>query len=102
MTRIEHFVERRIKVIHPGYFPTIPVLFPESRRDMGWSDCRKNMFYAYIGISFLFTWTAMFHLSIRQQPRGCSFGEMTCKAALGCSRVGLALCKKLKYNNCEG
>ncbi|CAL8138830.1 unnamed protein product [Orchesella dallaii] len=102
LTTIQYFGDKKIGFTRPFYFPIIPVLHPQSHVDMRLSFVRKILLILYLLVTTGFSLGLILHIGTREQPKGCVFGEMSCKAALGCSSAALAMCKKLKYRNCEG
>ncbi|CAL8134414.1 unnamed protein product [Orchesella dallaii] len=66
------------------------------------SGLRKLLLYSYLFLSVILTLVATVDLAAKSKPDGCIIGEMSCKAALGCTKVALAMCRKLKYKICTG
>ncbi|CAL8139102.1 unnamed protein product [Orchesella dallaii] len=94
--------DKTLRISRPFCCPILPILDPNSHEDMRRSGLRKLLLYLYLFLSTVFTLIATFQLALKREPDGCIIGDMSCKAALGCSKVGLAMCKKLKYKICTG
>ncbi|CAL8140417.1 unnamed protein product [Orchesella dallaii] len=102
LTAVQITADNTLRINRPLYCPILPILDPNSYRDMRRSGLRKMLFYLYLFHGVVFTLGATIHLALKYQADDCLIGDMSCKAALGCTEVGLALCKKLKYKNCTG
>ncbi|CAL8140851.1 unnamed protein product [Orchesella dallaii] len=102
LTVLQTTADKTLGISRPLCCPILPILDPNSHEDMRRSGLRKLLFYLYLFLCTIFTLIATFQLALKREPDGCYIGEMSCKAALGCSKVGLAMCKKLRYKICTG
>ncbi|CAL8138593.1 unnamed protein product [Orchesella dallaii] len=103
LTVVQITADKRLEIKRPFlYCPILPILDPNSHVDMRRSGLRKLLLYLYLFLSVVFTLGATIHLAVKHQPDFCVIGEMSCKAALGCTKIGLAMCRKLKYKDCTG
>ncbi|ODM90121.1 hypothetical protein Ocin01_16561 [Orchesella cincta] len=101
LTALQMTADRTLGIRRPMFCPIMPILSPHSHKDMKRSGFRKVLLVLYVILSALFMLAATLHLGLRFQPEVCTIGEMSCKAALGCTPLGLAMCKKLKYDICS-
>ncbi|CAL8140465.1 unnamed protein product [Orchesella dallaii] len=103
LTVLQITADKRLEIKRPFlYCPILPILDPNSHVDMRRSGLRKLLLYLYLFLSVIFTLGATIHLALKYQPDFCVIGKMSCKAALGCTKIGLAMCRKLKYKDCTG
>ncbi|CAL8140781.1 unnamed protein product [Orchesella dallaii] len=102
LTALQMTADKTLRIKRPSCCPILPILDPNSHEDMRRSGIRKLLLYLYLFLSTIFTLIATIQLALKREPDGCLIGEMSCKAALGCSKVGLAMCKKLRYKICTG
>ncbi|CAL8140425.1 unnamed protein product [Orchesella dallaii] len=103
LTVLQITTDKRVEIKRPFlYYPILPILDPNSHVDMRRSGLRKLLLYLYLFLSVVLTLGATIHLAVKHQPDFCVIGEMSCKAALGCTKIGLAMCRKLKYKDCTG
>ncbi|CAL8132519.1 unnamed protein product [Orchesella dallaii] len=102
LTVLQITADKRLEIKRPLLWcPILPILDPNSHVDMRSSGLRKLLFYLYLFLSIVFTLGATIHLAVKYQPDFCVIGEMSCKAALGCTKIGLAMCKKLSIKNAQ-
>ncbi|CAL8140783.1 unnamed protein product [Orchesella dallaii] len=102
LTVLQMTADKTLWISRPLCCPILPILDPKSHEDMRRSGIRKLLLYLYLFLSSIFTLIVTFQLALKHEPDGCIIGDMSCKAALGCSKVGLAMCKKVGYNICTG
>ncbi|CAL8144732.1 unnamed protein product [Orchesella dallaii] len=103
LTALQVTADRTLQIKRPmSYCPILPILDPNSHEDMRRSGLRKLLLYFYLFVSVILTLVATVDLAAKSKPDGCIIGEMSCKAALGCTKVALAMCRKLKYEICTG
>ncbi|CAL8113310.1 unnamed protein product [Orchesella dallaii] len=103
LTGLQVTADRTLEIKRPmSYRPILPILDPNAHEDMRRSGLRKLLLYGYLFLSVILTLGATLHLTAKSKPEGCIIGEMSCKAALGCTKGALAMCRKLKYKTCTG
>ncbi|ODM89370.1 hypothetical protein Ocin01_17314 [Orchesella cincta] len=95
-------VDTRLGFQRACYCPIVPIVSPEEGRDMRGSTWRRIVFILYLGTSGGLTIATVLNMILKSQVPGCVFGEMTCKSPVGCTSSALAVCKHLRYVNCEG
>ncbi|ODM89367.1 hypothetical protein Ocin01_17315 [Orchesella cincta] len=93
--------DSRLGFQRPWYCPIVPILPGDSTSDMRGSFVRQIVFIVYVGTSGGFTLATILNLGLKRQVAGCIFGEMTCKSPVGCTGAALAICKHLKYTECD-
>ncbi|CAL8138990.1 unnamed protein product [Orchesella dallaii] len=101
LTVLQYTADKGLHIKRPSYFPILPILDPKSYVDMKRTGLRKLLFIVYFVVSAAFLLGSTIQLGVKHQPDGCIIGEMSCKAALGCTSAGLTMCKKLGYKYCK-
>ncbi|CAL8141571.1 unnamed protein product [Orchesella dallaii] len=101
LTALQYTADKALNIKRPSYFPILPILDPKSHVDMKRTALRKLLFIVYFVVSVAFLLGSTIHLGVKYQPDGCTIGDMSCKAALGCTSAALTMCKKLGYKYCQ-